>query len=81
MHAIVSALRSLDRIRIDARVYTTELESMKRFGYAQSTQNAQRNNKPYLQSLRASFVICSISATTYSAFSRRHFTVPQCRHF
>jgi hypothetical protein len=57
MRAIVSALQSLERIRIEARVETTELESMRRFSYAQSTQRAQRNKKPHLQALRTSFMI------------------------
>jgi len=79
----MSALQPLERIRSETRVETSELWSMTRLGYQageHDVQDARRKNKPFLQSLRALFIICSFSATAYIVRSRGHSFTVQVHH-
>jgi len=76
----MSALQALERIRIETKVGTAELSSMMSLDVVDGdcdVRNALRKNKPYLQCLGTSLVICSLSATTYTALSRGHLFTNQ----
>ena len=54
MRAIVSALHSVERLRNEIKADAPDLGSMARLSHTQVMKETQRNDRPYLHSLRMS---------------------------